>query len=81
MGYFLILFYTFSYYFLYLLICFSNIFYYVFYVCSGECGFLFISFGEWGVFYVFILCDVWRGVEITGVNGGWEWRAEVMFGW
>ena len=77
MGYFLILFYIFFYYFLYLLICFSNIFYYMFYTCSGECRFLLIGFGERGVFYIFILCDVGRGVGITGVEGGLKWRVEV----
>lgn len=81
MGYFLILFYTFFYYFLYLLICFSNIFYYVFYVCFEERRFLTISFGERGVFYVLILRVVGRGVGIIGVEGGWEWRVEVWFGW
>ena len=51
----------------------------MFYVCSGKCRFLLIGFGERGVFYVLILRVVGRGVGITGVEGGWEWKAEVWF--
>lgn len=51
----------------------------MFYICSRECRFLLIDFGERGVFYIFILCDAGKSVGITGIGGGWEWRAEVWF--
>lgn len=52
----------------------------MFYSCSEEYRFSLIDFEEGGVFYIFILCDVSRGVEIAGVKDGWKWEGEAWFG-